>query len=343
MRLSAFLFAALLSTLPAVASAQLGAPIPDPARFAVILQHPDSKPAQMRIQANDNISDINVSITHCAKNTVTQHIPSIAKGSTYDFSWQQPQGSYNCSIKMTGKDSNGNKWTVNNDFQMASLASLGINLELRGLSADINDLTFNTTHPITKASLVVTADDGSTMDSLSKDFNPPQKDHTFTWEKTGQKPALIELRVEDSNGAWSTNTVCSIDIPHDDIVFDTGKSAIRKDQEPKLLETLQRIQETQAKYDRVMMQLYITGYTDTVGSVESNDKLSRERAQSIAAWAKKHGLNIEIYYRGLGERVLHTQTPDETPEAANRRAQYILSNIPPVDFTDIPAGQWRKI
>ena len=339
----ALLLTSLFALLPATAHAQLGGPVADPVRYSVILQHPASKPAQMQILANDNISDINVTLSHCAARTVNQRIPSLEKGSTYEFSWDQPKGQYSCSILMTGKDSNGINWTSKGNFQMTSLESLGINLELQGLSKDIHKLTFHTTHPVTRASVVVTAEDGSQIDSVVMELNPPKKDQKIEWKQSDKKPAIIELRVDDANGAWSTNTICSIDIPHEDIVFDTAKSNIRPDQESKLVDTLREIQATQAKYDRVMMQLYITGYTDTVGSVDSNDKLSRDRAKAIAAWIKKHGLNIDTYYRGLGERVLYTKTPDETPNESNRRVQYILTNVPPSDFTDIPAGQWRKI
>ncbi len=343
MKFHALLLTALTALVPATAFAQLGGPVADPVRYSVMLNHPATQPAQLKIQANDNIRDIDLVINFCGKDPVRQHIKSIARGDSYDLTWNQPAGNYNCQLNMQGKDSNGNVWKSNGNFQMNSAMHLGINTEILGLSADINELTWHTTRPVVRASLVITAEDGTQIDNIVQDLKPAQKDLKMTWKKSDKKPAIVELRVDDDQGSWSTNTIVSISIPHEDVVFDTGKSNIRKDQENKLLATLDSINKVRDQYDRVMMNLYITGYTDTVGSTESNDKLSRERAQSIAAWIKRHGLKVDTYYRGLGERVLFTKTADETPEESNRRVTYVLTNVMPSDFTDIPTGQWKKI
>jgi outer membrane protein OmpA-like peptidoglycan-associated protein len=69
----------------------------------------------------------------------------------------------------------------------------------------------------------------------------------------------------------------------------------------------------------------ITGHTDTVGSSESNDKLSYERAVEIRAALVKQGLPVaNARVAGRGERELRLQTADGVNEPANRRVEVIL-------------------
>ena len=69
----------------------------------------------------------------------------------------------------------------------------------------------------------------------------------------------------------------------------------------------------------------ITGHTDTVGSSESNDKLSYERAVEIRAALVKQGLPVaNARVAGRGERELRVQTADGVDEPANRRVEVIL-------------------
>lgn len=69
----------------------------------------------------------------------------------------------------------------------------------------------------------------------------------------------------------------------------------------------------------------ITGHTDTVGSAESNDRLSYERAVEIRAELVKQGLPVaSARVTGRGERELLTPTADGVSEQANRRVEVIL-------------------
>src|SRR5690606_26372877 len=93
----------------------------------------------------------------------------------------------------------------------------------------------------------------------------------------------------------------------------------------------------------LQMQLYIAGYTDTVGSQTDNLRLSSARAKAIATWFRKKGLTIPLYYQGFGESVLAVKTADETKEALNRRVIYVLGNSrPPVSET-LPKSNWKAV
>ncbi len=339
-----FLFGfVLIPIFPAFSQNTL--PVENPVRYDIQLSHAATQPAALRIVANDEIHDIDVLLNNCAAKPVKQHIANIPKGENYIMQWSQSTGTYNCQIQMRGKDRNGGTWKVNNTFQMHSLASLGLKTELAALSPDINTLTFHASQPVARATLTVKAEDGSDIDHIVLDLPTPQKDMTMTWQKSDKVPAFVEVRVDAPNGVWSSNTFCKLDnIPHEDIIFDSGKATIRKDQEQKLLDTLHTIESYRARFDHISTDLYITGYTDTVGSLEHNDKLSRDRAKAIAHWMRKHNLNFDVYYRGLGERVLIKGTPDETPEEVNRRVQYTLSNYEVIDnYTATNFGKWNKL
>ena len=72
-------------------------------------------------------------------------------------------------------------------------------------------------------------------------------------------------------------------------------------------------------------EVQITGHTDTVGTDESNDKLSYERAVEIRAELVKRGLPVEsARVTGRGEREMLVLTPDGVSEAGNRRVEVIL-------------------
>lgn len=333
----------LISAAPAFSQNPL--PAEDAVRYDVQLSHASSQPAALRIVALDDINDIDIILNSCAPKVVKQHIDRIPKGENFILQWQQPTGSYQCQIQMRGKDHKGGTWKVLNNFEMNSLSPLGLKTDLEGLSPEVHSLTLHATEPVKRASVTVRAEDGSDIDQVVVDLPTPQKDVTITWKESPLMPAFIEVRVDAPSGMWSTNTICKLDnIPHEDIIFDSGKTTIRKDQEQKLLDTLRTIESYRSRFYDISTDLYITGYTDTVGSLESNDKLSRERAKAIAHWMRKHNLNFNVYYRGLGERVLYTRTADETPEESNRRVQYTLSNFEIVDaYTSTSFGKWNKL
>ena len=72
-------------------------------------------------------------------------------------------------------------------------------------------------------------------------------------------------------------------------------------------------------------EILVVGHTDRVGSVESNDKLSLQRANAIAALLRSAGLPAELVTAvGRGERQPLVPTPDEVAEPRNRRAEIII-------------------
>ena len=76
-------------------------------------------------------------------------------------------------------------------------------------------------------------------------------------------------------------------------------------------------------------QLTVTWHTDTVGSDAYNMRLSRRRAESVAAQLEKDGIvshEIEIVAKGKND--LQVPTKDGVREPQNRRVQIVYSGSP---------------
>ena len=77
--------------------------------------------------------------------------------------------------------------------------------------------------------------------------------------------------------------------------------------------------------DEKVTQLTVTGHTDTVGSDAYNMRLSRRRAESVAAQLEKDGVaSSEIEIVAKGKRDLLVPTKDGVREPQNRRVQIVF-------------------
>src|SRR5580698_874852 len=71
-------------------------------------------------------------------------------------------------------------------------------------------------------------------------------------------------------------------------------------------------------------RLTVTGHTDTMGSDAYNMRLSRRRAESVAARLEKDGIaSSEIEIVAKGKRDLLVPTADGVKEPQNRRVQIV--------------------
>jgi outer membrane protein OmpA-like peptidoglycan-associated protein len=76
---------------------------------------------------------------------------------------------------------------------------------------------------------------------------------------------------------------------------------------------------------RRAVEVQVTGHTDRVGSLESNDQLSEQRAAAVRDLLSARGLHASLVrVVGRGEREPLVPTPDETPEPRNRRVEILI-------------------
>ena len=74
--------------------------------------------------------------------------------------------------------------------------------------------------------------------------------------------------------------------------------------------------------ERPVADVTVIGHTDTTGTAEGNYDLGLQRASAIRAWLVSSGVSealVEVASHGEGD--LLVATPDETPEARNRRVE----------------------
>jgi outer membrane protein OmpA-like peptidoglycan-associated protein len=156
----------------------------------------------------------------------------------------------------------------------------------------------------------------------------------------------IDVRVFDKAGLYDSVAVTQwqVDIPHEEVNFDSGKWDVRDDEKGKLEASYKLIADAVEKYGSLAsIKLYIVGHTDTVGASAANRTLSLNRARAIGAWLRKKGLRLPVFYEGFGEEALLVQTADETAEPKNRRAEYIIAIDSPAP-TNMPfPPKWQRL
>jgi outer membrane protein OmpA-like peptidoglycan-associated protein len=166
------------------------------------------------------------------------------------------------------------------------------------------------------------------------------------WTPSTHDVLRFRVRVEDGSGFWAEKNLYPwfFEIPHEDVVFATNESTIRSSEMGKLREPWEAIQETAARYSGIApVNLFISGYTDTVGSRSSNQTLSEQRARALAGWFRKQGFSGEIWYQGFGEDGQAVQTGDEVDQQANRRALYFVAADPPPRSRSLPGSSWKPL
>lgn len=227
--------------------------------------------------------------------------------------------------------------------------ALNITIKKEDVDLENRTLYFKINHPADSAEIKIYSPDGKLLAERTQLYNgaKPGTRLSIEWPKLLGKNAenfRLELKVTDVNEFWIGWEVVKfyLEIPHEDVVFETGKWEILPSEESKLTEPIKTLIDAVNKYQKNMdCQIYVAGHTDTVGSVAANRELSRQRADAIARYFRRHGLKgIPIYVRGFGEEALAVDTGDNVDEKRNRRAQYILATFPPAIAGP---GSWQRV
>ncbi len=109
-----------------------------------------------------------------------------------------------------------------------------------------------------------------------------------------------------------------------DVLFDFAEA----DLAPEALQTLEGI----AQKLEGVRGIQITGHTDSIGSLESNEQLGLERAEAVAGWLVDSGYlpqgAITVFSAGETQPIAANSTTngqdDETGRALNRRVEFSI-------------------
>ncbi len=295
--------------------------------------------------SDENLQTLNVKIKRNSKNFINKKYKNIVANEKKTIIIKQKEGAYNYSVTLNSKDKNNKK--INNSFKFKGikLNDLDIYLVKKDIDLENSYIKLSSNRKIVKADIEVYDLEKKVIFKNSIDYKKPKKKNIkINWEKMNSgNISSIQIKIYDKYQFWSGLELnpFSVDIPHEDIVFESNKFEIDKSQVYKIKNTFKELKKAMDKYGKnLTLNLYIAGYTDTVGSSKDNLILSRNRAKSIAKAFRKLGLKIPIYYQGFGEEVLFVKTKDNVDEEKNRRAVYILSTHKPVSKF-IPKEKWH--
>lgn len=100
------------------------------------------------------------------------------------------------------------------------------------------------------------------------------------------------------------------------LYFEPGSARLDRDALAVLPAILEEIRK------RPAADVTIAGFADTVNESQVNERLSRRRAEAVAAYLRGKGAPaLDIHLAAFGETLLAVTTPDNKPEALNRRVE----------------------
>jgi outer membrane protein OmpA-like peptidoglycan-associated protein len=269
-----------------------------------------------------------------------------------ELTWSQTVGTQNWTASGQVQWSDGSTGAFTLTFETRVFPQLQTTVTKADVDLESRKLVLRANQPIARVELKVIGDDGNPVHDGAIELGEEQdavvgEPIEVAWEQApGTTVLKMELKVHSRFGFWSgvEITPFEVEIPHEDVEFTSGTWDVRASESAKLRHTLELLNEKIARYGGLLeMQLYIAGYTDTVGPHGSNQELSEKRARAIGAWFKSHGLKLPIYYQGFGETVLAVPTGDETDEARNRRALYVLGASAPSPQPSLPRSAWKRL
>lgn len=278
--------------------------------------------------------------------TISLRAGRLAAGREKVLTWNQPVGTSRWKATINATYGTGQTSSTVIEFEATVYPPLAMEVTKADVDLEARTITVRLNAPAGRVDLQIYGDNGQVIYEGEQEFvgEDPGTDLVVSWDPTPEGVAVLKINVKGwSQFGFYTGvaiTPWELNIPHEDVEFDTGRSNIRPDQAPKLDAALQVIREKIRLYGAIVeIKLYVAGHTDTVGSRPSNQVLSEQRARSIGNYFRRQGIRIPILYQGFGEDVLEVETPDETDEARNRRADYVLGDGPPARL----GRMWKRL
>ena len=293
---------------------------------------------------------------------IKRQLPPLKAGSKHKILWMQnsPNAAYDVKIVAGSAEADVS-------FEVARATGRAANGEVGKITAlsSAEDLVFkrqaiySTSFDVVGYKFEVYNTDGDvfhTDNGSAGQFKAGER-ITFKWPDKFDDVFLVKVHFEGEQGQFADHILApmAIEIPHTEIVFDSGKAIIKGEQTPMLDEAaavamnkLLAVENAKAAVgnaldgDAYIPKLFISGYTDTVGKPGENQKLSEQRAKAIAEYFHSKGVWSEIYFTGMGEKGLKVQTGDSVDEEKNRRALYVISFQPPTGAVFPSAGAWKR-
>lgn len=261
------------------------------------------------------------------------------------FSWERNAAVTHAEVFVRGVFTDGYVEEVQIPIEYSYGTQLSIDLSAAAADLKEHTLTVGVTAAVDRAEITAYGAHRAVLESGEVSIGAGPGEITMPWTGDPAEVVLLDIKLY-SGSSWAgfTYSPWFLDIPHDDVHFESNQADILPEEEWKLQATLRQLQDVLDKYgDMVPVKVYIAGCTDTAGDAAHNRDLSLRRARSIATWLREHGYHEPLYYHGFGERFLAVQTGDGVDNAANRRVLYLVGANPPPASTGVPAVSWREL
>ena len=256
-------------------------------------------------------------------------------------------GRHTCTGTLRASFTDGTEGEMPLEFEVEMVEPMTVTVDPTTVDTSARSLTLTLDRPAGRIEVSATTPEGQPAGSGVVDGAgaAPGTPLEVSWDGVAEV-ARLSVKAYDTDGFWAGLDLFPwyYEIPHEDVIFASGKSAIESTETPKLTAARVEIDKVVQRYGSLaQIHLYVGGYTDRVGPFESNLILSRDRAAAIARWFRTEGFSGPIYYQGFGERGLAVHTTDEVPEPANRRAVYIVAAQPPPVTDAMPGDRWQAL
>jgi outer membrane protein OmpA-like peptidoglycan-associated protein len=269
-------------------------------------------------------------------------------GVTRTLSLEQPEGRFHYAGELVVRFPDNQEASMPLSFDAELLGLPKLTVAPEDVDVAGRKVRFTLSRPAARAQVTVLMDTGKKAFEGEVPFQgaPAGTPLEVTWPAAEGRVLRISITAYDTSEFYTGVDLFPwrVEIPHEEINFASGSAQVPAGERRKLDASYGLIADAVSRYGRLAeMRLYILGHTDTVGETASNRELSLKRARGIAAYLRKKGLKLPIFYEGFGEQSPRVATPDETDEPGNRRAEYILAVEPPaLSSTPFPP-QWRKL
>jgi hypothetical protein len=280
--------------------------------------------------------------------TKVSHSGTMGSGDLVEIPIEIPVGRATCSGTLSASFADG-EGDMPLSFDVAQLPPMEIEVPRDKLDLEAHSLQLSADRAVEQVEVEVYGETGAMLGHGTAPVGgePAGSPLTVDWRAEPGDVLRIHVKVLDTDGFWAGVDLFpwSYNIPHEDVVFATAKWEVLPAEVPKLDDALEQARGVIERFSatQIEMNLYVGGYTDTVGDAGGNQVLSQHRAQAIATWFRAAGFDRPIYYQGFGESALAVSTPDETDEQANRRSNYVIAAEAPPPSTEFPRSAWKKL
>ena len=286
-----------------------------------------------------------------SKRGVTKRLKKLSPGKPYRLKFKPPRGLSSWSAEVSGKSADRTE-RVTFTFDVLSAKPLKVSFLNQESDFKTGRLVFKSTRALDKVEVKAYGDEGEEQWEEVISAQTSGKRYIASFVPREVAPRRVDLKVYDQVGGWQGFRVVRwyAEVPHEDVLFASGSPEVTRAELPKIEAAVSAVQAEIEKFRRAMgdpnaqidLQLYVAGYTDTVGDRADNAKLSTARARAIGEAFRRLGVRLPIRYAGFGEGGQLVKTGDSVDEPKNRRATYVVANASPSGVF-FPSARWHKL